>query len=78
MSELRRHEARTQRNLVLGFFGLLFLVGGGLILWIYGPLALGTGLVCMIGGAMLFGLVMLVTLSFGWISAWLDRRAGLD
>jgi hypothetical protein len=26
----------------------------------------------------LFGLVMLVTLSFGWISAWLDRRAGLD
>lgn len=72
--DLRKHEAQTTRNLVLGFFGLLLIVGGGLILLFYGPLGLGAGVVCIGAGAALFGLVLLVTFSFGWIADWLERR----
>lgn len=74
-SDLRRYESQTTRNLVLGFFGLLLVVGGGLILIFYGPLGLGAGVICMAAGAALFGLVLLVVFSFGWIADWLDRRS---
>lgn len=72
--DLRKHEAQTTRNLVIGFFGLLLAVGGGLILLFYGPLGLGAGVICIGAGAALFGLVLLVTFSFGWIADWLERR----
>lgn len=73
-SDLRRYESQTTRNLVFGFFGLLLVVGGGLILLFYGPLGLGAGVLCMAAGAALFGLVLLVVFAFGWIADWLDRR----
>ncbi len=73
-SDLRRYESQTTRNLVVGFFGLLLVVGGGLILLFYGPLGLGAGVLCIGAGAALFGLVLLVTFSFGWIADWLERR----
>ncbi|MBL8096377.1 MAG: hypothetical protein JNL73_19520 [Anaerolineales bacterium] len=73
-SDLRRYESQTTRNLVVGFFGLLLVVGGGLILLFYGPLGLGAGVLCIGAGAALFGLVLLVTFSFGWIADWIERR----
>ncbi|HRF49380.1 MAG TPA: hypothetical protein PLC98_17245 [Anaerolineales bacterium] len=73
-SDLRRYESQTTRNLVIGFFGLLFVVGGGLILLFYGPLGLGAGVLCIGAGAALFGLVLLVTYGFGWVADWIERR----
>jgi hypothetical protein len=70
----RQHRARTDRNLWLGFFALLFLVGGGLIALFYGGSAAAVGVVCIAGGAALAGLVMLVMAGIGWLSAWLDKR----
>ena len=72
-TDLRRHRETTDRNLLLGFFAVLFIVGGGLIFWIYGGGALATGLVCMAGGALLTGLVLLIMLGLQWLSLWLDK-----
>lgn len=73
-TDLRRYQTATDRNLLVGFFGLLFLVGGALIYLFYGLGGLGTGLLCMLGGALLAGLVVLVTQGFEWLSRWLDNR----
>lgn len=60
---------------MIGFFGLLLVVGGGLILLFYGPLGLGAGVICIAAGAALLGLVLLVTFSFSWIADWLKRNS---
>lgn len=73
--DLRRHRERTDRNLLLGFFALLFLVGGGLIWLFYGSGAAALGVGCMAVGAVLVGLVLLVMLGLQWVSDWLERRA---
>ena len=73
-TNLRGHRARTDRNLLLGFFALLFLVGGALIWGLYGGSAAAVGVVCIALGAGLAGTVMLITLGFQWLSDWLYRR----
>ena len=54
-TNLRNHRQRTERNLVLGGFALLFVVGGGLIWLLWGPGAMAMGWLCMGGGVALFG-----------------------
>ncbi len=71
----RKHRARTDRNMLLGFFALLFVVGGGLIAVLYGGSAAAMGVGCMAAGAMLGGVVILIMLGIQWLSAWLDKRA---
>jgi hypothetical protein len=73
---MQPHRQRTERNLLLGFFGLLFVVGGGLIWLIYGSGAAAFGLGCMALGAALTGLVLLIMFGLQWLSDWLDRRDG--
>lgn len=73
-TDLRRYQRATDRNLLIGFFLLLFGVGGALIYLFYGLGGLTTGLLCMLGGAVLAGLVLLVTQGFEWLSRWLDNR----
>ena len=68
------HRTRTDRNLLIGFFALLFLVGGALIWWLYGGSAAAVGVVCIALGAGLAGAVLLITLGLQWLSDWLDRR----
>jgi hypothetical protein len=72
---MRGHRERTDRNLLLGFFALLFVVGGGLIWLLYGGSAAALGVVCIALGAVLAGLVIFIMLLIGWLSAWLDKRA---
>lgn len=72
-TDLRRHRDITDRNVLIGFFAVLFIVGGGLIWLIYGGPAMAVGLVCMAGGAMLTGLVLLIMLGLQWVSNWLER-----
>ncbi len=73
-SNSRAHRAQTDRRLLLGFFALLFVVGGGLIWLLYGSGAAALGLGCMALGAALAGLVLLLMLGLQWLSDWLDRR----
>jgi hypothetical protein len=62
----RRYARSQEARLVLGFFLLLYVVGGGLIAWFYGLRAMALGLACITGGLLLFlalyGLVALI----GW------------
>jgi len=71
----RQHRERTDRNLLLGFFALLFIVGGGLIALLYGGGAAALGVGCMAAGAVLAGLVLLLMVGLQWLSDWLERRA---
>ncbi|MCS6910883.1 MAG: hypothetical protein NZM11_10025 [Anaerolineales bacterium] len=52
-TDLRRYRLITDRNLLIGFFVLLFVVGGTLIYLFYGLGGLSTSPRCMLGGALL-------------------------
>jgi hypothetical protein len=67
-SNTRAHRARTDRNLLLGFFALLFIVGGGLIWYFYGAGAAALGVICIAAGAVLVGLLALLMLGLEWLS----------
>ena len=59
----RRHQAETERNLLIGAIVLLLVVGGGLIAALYGRGAGGLGLICLAGGVgILLALYLLVKL----------------
>jgi hypothetical protein len=73
-TDLRRHRSLTDRNLLLGFFAILFIVGGALIFLFYGGGAAALGVACMAVGAILAGVVTLVMLGLEWLSRWLDRE----
>ena len=73
-TNLRGHRGRTDRNLLIGFFALLFIVGGGLIWVLYGSGAAALGIGCMAVGAVLAGLVLAITLGLQWLSDYLDKR----
>ncbi|PKO00721.1 MAG: hypothetical protein CVU42_02525 [Chloroflexi bacterium HGW-Chloroflexi-4] len=48
--DLRSYAKQTNIRLIVGALGLLFFVGLGLILLIYGKGAVFTGLLCVVGG----------------------------
>jgi len=47
--DLRKYAAQTNFRLILGAFFLLFVVGLGLIWWLYGFRAAALGLLCLFG-----------------------------
>jgi hypothetical protein len=57
ISDVERHQRRTERNLVLGGFALAFLLGGLLIWRFYGLGAMFAGWACLAGGLSIFGLL---------------------
>lgn len=68
--DIRRYSRQTITRLIIGAIMLLFLVGGGLILAIYGPGALSLGVLCMIAGLLpVFSIVL-----FLWIIEWISKR----
>jgi len=69
--DLRKYSRQTTFRLILGGLILLFVVGIGLILLIYGPGAAISGLVCL--G---LGMIPLVAiLLFFWIMDWIVKRS---
>jgi apolipoprotein N-acyltransferase len=70
----RAHRARTDRNLLLGFFALLFIVGGGLIWVFYGAGAAALGVACIALGAILTGLLALLMAGLQWLSDRLEEQ----
>ena len=66
-TDYRAQRRRNERNLALAIVIMLVGVGGALIALIYGGGAAALGLVCLLGGAGLFGLLWLIlTLMERW------------
>ena len=58
--DLRKYASQTNVQLIVGGLVLLFVVGLGLIALIYGRNAASMGLLCLLGGMVPIGLVVLV------------------
>lgn len=55
--DLRKYASNTTAQLIIGGLLLLFVVGLGLIAWIYGARAALLGLICILGGLAVIGLI---------------------
>ena len=73
-TDMRRHRSSTDRNLLIGFFAVAFIIGGALIWYLYGAGAAALGVVCIAGGAVLAGIVMGLMVGLQWLSDWLEKR----
>lgn len=72
--DLRDYARQTTIRLIVGGIILLFVVGDGLIYWIYGPSAALTGFLCL--GAGLFPVLLIfVILS---LLDWIAKRANRE
>ena len=72
--DVRRYMKDTNVRLVIGALFALFIVGDGLIWWIYGFGAAVMGLVCMLGAFVPIGLILLLLN----LSDWIVKRANRD
>ncbi len=63
----------TDRNLLIGFFVILFVVGLGLIALFYGGGGVVGGLACIVVALGLVGLIALILAGLGKLTEWLDR-----
>jgi hypothetical protein len=70
-TNLRKHHQKTERNLILGGFAVLFVVGGGLVWYLYGFGAALTSWACLGSGVALFGVLYLI---LKLIELWVTRR----
>jgi hypothetical protein len=55
--DLRKYAAQTNVQLIGGSLLLLFIVGLGLIAWLYGPGAALMGFLCLLGALVPIGLI---------------------
>ncbi|HEY9089178.1 MAG TPA: hypothetical protein VIO36_13490 [Anaerolineaceae bacterium] len=69
--DLRRYARQTNVRLALGALLMLFIVGDGLIYFIYGPSAALSGLLCLGIGLVPLILILLVF----WLIDWIVKRA---
>lgn len=58
-SDLRKYHNQTRTRLILWFVAILFIVGLGLIWWIYGRSAALLGFLCLLGSGIPIGLIAL-------------------
>lgn len=71
----RALRAVTERNLLIGFFVILFVGGLGLIGLFYGGGAVIGGLSCLLLALALVGVITLVLVGLGRLSEWLDNQS---
>ena len=69
--DLRKYARSTNIRLAVGFVLLLIFVGDGLIYLIYGQGAAVLGLMCILGGLVPIGLIVLIL----WLMDVFVRRA---
>jgi hypothetical protein len=69
--DLRKYRNQTTFRLIAGALGLLFIVGGALIYFIYGPQSAITALLCL-SGSMLPVIGVIIALKF---IDWVVRKA---
>jgi len=70
--DLRKYATQTNKRLILGGIGLLYLVGGGLIYLIFGREAAITGVICLTAGLSPLVLAWLALSLVGWIAKRAD------
>jgi hypothetical protein len=66
--DMRKYSRQTNFRLLIGFIGLLFIVGGGLIYWFYGSRAALLGLMCLMVGLLPLLLIWLILVGLEWIA----------
>jgi hypothetical protein len=71
--DLRKYARQTNVRLIAGALLLLFIVGDGLIYFLYGKGAALTGLLCLLAGMVPVILTVLVLLLLDWIRKRADR-----
>lgn len=71
--DLREYARQTNTRLIVGGVLLLFIVGDGLIYFIYGPGAAISGLLCLGIGLVPILLIMLVLTVIDWVVKHADR-----
>jgi multisubunit Na+/H+ antiporter MnhB subunit len=67
MKDLRDYSRQTNVRLALGAFILLFVIGVGLIWWIYGGNAAGLAFTCLLAALVPVILILFVFLAIDWI-----------
>jgi hypothetical protein len=72
--DLRAYARRTNVRLAVGAFFLLFVIGIGLIYFVYGKEAALFGFLCFLGALLPIGLILL----FLAIIDWIVKRAGRE
>lgn len=71
--DLHEYARQTNTRLIVGGVLLLFIVGDGLIYFIYGPGAAISGLFCLGVGLVPILLIMLVLTVIDWVVKHADR-----
>lgn len=71
--DLRDYAKSTNVRLAVGALLILFIVGLGLIGWIYGIPAAMMGFLCLLGALVPIGLIYLSLQILDWISKRADR-----
>jgi hypothetical protein len=74
--DLRSYASQTTFRLVVGAVLLIFLVGLGLIAWIYGPGAALMGFLCLLGAFVPISLIWLSLFGLDRVVKWLDKDNG--
>lgn len=69
--DLRQYSRTTQFRLVLGALFILFVVGTGLIWWVYGPQAARLAILCLLAGLA----PVLLIVAWLWILDWILRKS---
>ena len=72
--DLRRYARQTNTRLFVGFLLILFIVGDGLIYWIYGREAAFLGLLCLVAGLLPLGLIWGLLIVLGWLAKKADQE----
>jgi hypothetical protein len=65
---LQKYSRQTNLQLIGGALVLLFIVGDGLIYWLYGSQAALMGFLCLLAGLTPVVLVVLIILLLDWIT----------
>jgi hypothetical protein len=71
--DLRKYTQQTNFRLIVGALLILFIVGVGLIYWIYGSGAAVMGLLCLLAGLAPILLIVLSLLVLDWIQKRANR-----
>ncbi len=72
--DLRKYIRQTNIRLILGALVILFIVGDGLIYFIYGSSAALMGFICLLAGMTPVVLVVLILLLLDWIAKRANRE----
>ncbi len=73
-TNFRALRATTDRNLLIGFFVILFVIGLGLIGLFYGGGGVVGAMACILVALGTIGVLVLIIGGLGKLSAWLDDK----